>query len=298
MRAILVGKFRTKPGVSTEVWEKYGLEQNGVDTVTVDLLYKGPDSLRQRIAAAGQADYIFYYSTHGVDADVIRDTKHIARRSALITFDAISYHGTHKADLFLSCADAVDYVFHTGGAPECSRAIRVPQGCEPMLDLVVPSERLFGAPVHVGHINKTRASWSDEIKRHGVELFGYNGKTYAYRQDLLNLCFERSVVVANVRPVTDGKVYYVPGYWSNRIYVITGFGGCILHPNVPGIEKEFEPDKEVVLYDSYDEMYDKLKWLMDDHAFTGSVGSAAMVRSRADHTYTNRARRILDIIGG
>ena len=51
------------------------------------------------------------------------------------------------------------------------------------------------------------------------------------------------IVVGDSYPTPNGH------YWSNRIYEILGRGGFILHPEIPGLEKEFT---DTVHYASFD----------------------------------------------
>jgi hypothetical protein len=48
---------------------------------------------------------------------------------------------------------------------------------------------------------------------------------------LFDFCKSAGVVVGPPYP-------YYPGYWSNRLYLVTGYGGCLACPTVEGMEEE------------------------------------------------------------
>ena len=299
-KILIVGKNRPGIAVSTEVWEQYGFRQNGATCDMLNILDERGGALTSRQIIAkmnllGGYDAVMYYAVF--DPDVIRATKRVAAKSANVTFDALLVHGEEKLRLFLECSDMVDFTFHTGGVPQCKKAIRVMQGCEPLLGLVRPQERSFGRPVFVGNFQNGRSkSLKDFLLGNGIDVLGDSGKNRYFRQDLFNLCHQRSVMVALHRLPDGYTIYDYPGYWSNRVYVTTGYAGCVLHPYCVGMDLEFEPDKEIVLYGSYDELLEKANALHKDNELCRHIAENAYIRSRSEHTYKNRTKKILDAL--
>ncbi|GAB3348362.1 CgeB family protein [Lysobacter tyrosinilyticus] len=62
------------------------------------------------------------------------------------------------------------------------------------------------------------------------------------------------------------------------------------------IEDYYAPEKEIVLYNSVAEFERKVQALMADPAHCTDIAAAAQSRTLADHTYTNRARTIIDTV--
>lgn len=60
----------------------------------------------------------------------------------------------------------------------------------------------------------------------------------------------------------------------------------------------FEPDREIVLFDSVREFEQRLTELLDAPERAAAIGAAAQRRALAEHCYAHRARRILDTVGG
>ncbi len=297
---VLVGKDRRVPRFSTERWDKWGFEQLGIKCVLVNVDKKKEGKIIQEIRRY-HPEFIMYYQTHGIAPEVIIRTRKGAKRTGLNTFDRPIIRGMSGVNTFVNNAKLVNFAFHTGGVPECEKAHRVMQGCEPLLGMKKPEPIHTGRPVFVGtqKSSKSRKQFCELLKKNKVDLVGHDRKDVYTRQRLFCLCHERSAVLGQVQ-VTDKcrALYEEPGYWSNRVYLMTGFGACLLHSYVPGIEKEFEPNKEIVLYTSLKDMQEKLYTLRTHPDQCATIGEAAFKRAQKDHTYVHRARKLIRLVEG
>lgn len=72
--------------------------------------------------------------------------------------------------------------------------------------------------------------------------------------------------------------------------------GCVQLYFVTGLEIEdyFIPGSEILLFDHADEVGDIVKSLLDDREKAVTIAKAAQQRALRDHSYTSRARRILE----
>lgn len=59
--------------------------------------------------------------------------------------------------------------------------------------------------------------------------------------------------------VGDNFVNNVPGYWSDRVYLTLGCGGFFLTAYVPGLEYEFANHKDLVWWNTWDELRDLIR---------------------------------------
>ena len=76
-------------------------------------------------------------------------------------------------------------------------------------------------------------------------------------------------------------------------------GGVHLVKRFPELEEYFEPDREMLFYDSPEELVDKAKFYLrpaQDQA-RQRIRERARIRSVADHTWLARFRRIGDELG-
>src|SRR5690625_6777984 len=76
---------------------------------------------------------------------------------------------------------------------------------------------------------------------------------------------------------------------ATRIFEAAGAGACIITDSWTGIDEFLEPDKEILVAGSGDEVVETLESLTPDRA--GEVGRAALERVLTDHTYRQRDRK-------
>ena len=82
---------------------------------------------------------------------------------------------------------------------------------------------------------------------------------------------------------------------NGRTFETMGAGTCLLTNKTPGISKLFEDGKHLVLYETMEECFCKLKELLDDENKRLLIGINGFSIVRALHTYDNRVDRIIDL---
>jgi spore maturation protein CgeB len=88
-----------------------------------------------------------------------------------------------------------------------------------------------------------------------------------------------------------------PQYASNmRLFEITGVGTCMLTDWKDNLPHFFKPDDEVVTYRSTEECVEKARWLREHPKECAAIGLASQNRTLAEHSYSNRAIRLDEII--
>lgn len=81
-----------------------------------------------------------------------------------------------------------------------------------------------------------------------------------------------------------------------RLFEATGIGTCLLTDYGNNIRELFEPDHEVVTYNSYEECLEKLKYLLEHPAEAITIGKAGQKRCLKDHTAEIRFSEIEETI--
>jgi hypothetical protein len=81
-----------------------------------------------------------------------------------------------------------------------------------------------------------------------------------------------------------------------RLFEATGVGTCLLTDWKNNLPELFEPDKEVVTYKSVEECIEKLQWLLNNPQQRKAIAQAGQVRTLKDHTFTQRAIQLDEII--
>lgn len=81
-----------------------------------------------------------------------------------------------------------------------------------------------------------------------------------------------------------------------RLFEVTGVGSCLLTDHKKNIYDFFEPDKEVVTYNSSEECVEKVNWLLSHPDELKQIAIAGQKRTLKDHTFERRAETLHEII--
>ncbi len=121
--------------------------------------------------------------------------------------------------------------------------------------------------------------------------FLHVGKRGEVRHDLLNNLF------ATV-PIVIGDSVYSPHYWSNRIYETIGRGGFIIHPMIPGLDKEFTPYKHFVPYTMGDfkGLKEKIDYFLANKEEREKIRMDGFNYCKENYTYMHRVKEFLRIL--
>jgi Glycosyl transferases group 1 len=84
---------------------------------------------------------------------------------------------------------------------------------------------------------------------------------------------------------------------TSRPFELAAAGAAIVSNPVEGIERWFEPERELVVVSSADEAVEAYRELLADPAAAEELGRRARERVLDEHTYVQRARRLLDLTG-
>ena len=89
-----------------------------------------------------------------------------------------------------------------------------------------------------------------------------------------------------------------PYYYSDRLYEVPGRGGFSIFPDIKGVEENYEPNKEIVLYKHGDlqDLKEKIDYYLTHEAEREAIRQAGFERTVRDHTYINRWKTILETI--
>ncbi len=81
-----------------------------------------------------------------------------------------------------------------------------------------------------------------------------------------------------------------------RLFEATGMGSCLLTDKKENMSELFEPDKEVVLYETAEDCIEKAKWLLQHDEQRIKIAKAGQQRTLRDHTIEKRVGQLNDII--
>lgn len=112
---------------------------------------------------------------------------------------------------------------------------------------------------------------------------------YRYREDLQRIISNTRIVIAPEYPTRDD-------YWSNRVYVVLGFGGFLLHPYCRDLAKQYKDGREIVFYRNSQDCLDKIDCYLDQEKVRKDISTNALIRTLWEHTYIHRVKTLLDIV--
>ena len=73
-------------------------------------------------------------------------------------------------------------------------------------------------------------------------------------------------------------------------------GACIVANPYEGLDLWFEPGKEIIVVNSYEEALERYQYLLTHEAERRSMGEAARARVLKEHTMRHRARQLAEVI--
>jgi len=101
---------------------------------------------------------------------------------------------------------------------------------------------------------------------------------------------------ANLGFPFTSNAFYNELYMKCRFFEVPGCGEVFLTHYADDFAEMFEPDKEVFYYNSFDELIDKAKWIINNYSKLGKVRRAAYDRAVKDHQFIFRFRDMMNIV--
>lgn len=162
---------------------------------------------------------------------------------------------------------------------------RLLQGCHG-LGQGKKQERIHNL-LFAGTITKNRREFFKELKnKYRVVIHTGSPK---YGDAYANLLAQAKIVIAPDSPIRHN-------YWSNRVYVVSGFGGFLLHPYIEELSHQYEDRKEIVYYRSREELYHLIDYYLDHPEEREAIMQNAIERTRKEHTYKHRCITLMETI--
>lgn len=131
-----------------------------------------------------------------------------------------------------------------------------------------------------------RASFVAEMRERYGSRFVHHRSGY-YREKMANLIASSKIVVAPDGPVTDR-------YWSNRIYNVLGFGGCLIHPLCHGLWKQgYIGGTHYLTYETRDELHMHIDSLLRDRDVRTFLSTNGLNQTMKSNLYRHRCEELI-----
>ena len=88
--------------------------------------------------------------------------------------------------------------------------------------------------------------------------------------------------------------HFVEPHIHARIFELAACRACVISGYTDGVERYYEPDREMVFYRTNAELVDKVRFYLDHPEERERIAAAAYERTLREHTYEERFRAILN----
>ena len=143
-----------------------------------------------------------------------------------------------------------------------------------------------------------RAEHIAQLQAHYRERFAVIGESprispRRHGRDLADLFASTKVVVAPDGPCTDR-------YWSNRVYLTSGLGGCLVHPYCAGLVDlgHYTPDLELTTYRNRLACVDRIDALLANQGFREGMVDRALYATVDRNLYRHRCGQLVATMRG
>lgn len=155
--------------------------------------------------------------------------------------------------------------------------------------------------VFVGRKKERRVAWLTPLADLGLEVYGPEWEKSRLAANLrasgvfgreLNLLYNRSQIVLNVSAWDNGDSGE-SSCLNLRILDVPACGAMLLTDHAAGIEDYLQPDREVVIARTPEEMRDKARYYLTHDAQRERIALAGWERVQKTETYAQKMRRML-----
>lgn len=102
-----------------------------------------------------------------------------------------------------------------------------------------------------------------------------------------------------VKSINSYKIHFnrnISNDINYRTFETTGCGTLLLTNYTPGLEKLFKIDEEIIIYNNFDDLDDKVNYYLKNENERKKIELAGLNRSKKDHTYFERSKTLIEII--
>lgn len=207
-------------------------------------------------------------------------------------FDKVKFHGDARERWMLEALKHVDAGFLTDGTYAAEngseKLIVLRQGVDTRFTQKGRVQEQYNAQVaFIGSLYGNRAQFL-------ARLYGRLGRAFkaysrVHQRNLANLCESVPILVAPPYPSDKN-------YWSNRVYIITGHGGFLLHPFCDGLVEEYEDSNNIVFYTDEEDMFQKIDYYLRSPFKRQKIRKASKKQTTSKYSYIRRCQTLISHI--
>lgn len=300
------------------------------DDVVIDyanvIVYKTPDAIHVLLQQAATADLVIKHSGVGAQDELLEarvlECRSDKTRVAFWDVDAPATLARVEADShdpFLSLIPQYDFIFtYGGGAPIVDHYTRLGSAnCYPVYNGLDPDHHHPVAPnpayqcdlAFIGNRLPDREKRVEAFFLHAAQLApemkfilggeGWGGKSLPPNVKWIghvathqhNVVNSSARMVLNINRESMANVGFSP---PTRVFEAAGAAACLITDSWPGIDFFFEPEKEILIASSAEEIVRRLRNL--DSEQCREIGHAMRKRALKEHSYELRVKSVDSIL--
>jgi spore maturation protein CgeB len=145
----------------------------------------------------------------------------------------------------------------------------------------------------VGNLYGYRAGWIEALRAGGIRVacFGHGTENGVVDASRIPDIYRTSRISLNFSGAGQGRGDH--RQIKARTFEVPGAGGFLLTEAAPGLERYFEPGKEIETFDSLDQLVAKARYHLDHPDQRDAIAQAGHRRATSDHSYEQRFSEIL-----
>jgi len=171
--------------------------------------------------------------------------------------------------------------------------------CSESMDKPVPAKDCRYGVTFVGSMYGNRKKWVDELIKRGINIrcFGYGWRNGPVEAEEIPEIIRHSVVSLNFG---DSGLMLKGGKFEHnrqikaRVFEVPGAGGLLLTEPADDLEYFYKSDKEIVLFNSIDELCEKINYLLSHQDERDAIALAGFTRTKREHTYEGRFKVLIE----
>lgn len=120
------------------------------------------------------------------------------------------------------------------------------------------------------------------------EKFPAKLKIRTHKERVFGIKFAHQMASTKIVIAPDSPIHET--YWSNRVFMVSGYKGFILHPYIEDLNNYYRDGEEIVMYKSREDLYDKIDYYLSHDEEREQIASKALARTSMTNMYSNRVR--------
>jgi len=286
MRIVYVAKHG-QPDNDDEGAIAHGIRQLGHDVICLSEVGKARKILQT------EGDFLLFHKWEDIET-----LQRVTIPKVFWYFDLVNYPDPviqHRNQIRMqwmnSVVPLVDLGFCTDGdwvnQDDSGKLIRLMQGADSRVTgrgtKLGPYHPILFTGIRKG--GKGRTEFVDNMKETYDKKF-LHVEQGLHQRELADLIASTKIVVAPDAPVTDH-------YWSNRVYMMLGYGAFLLHPYCRTLAKHYTHGTDIIFYFDRNGLHRLIKHYLEFPENTLMIQQAALKRTLAEHTYTHRCEDLI-----